>query len=326
MIFGTDHSRDNPTYGGGHLLRELLEGKKMTVLVETDSGKTLETEAGLDEIPFARLYGTRQCFKNYAAFVNSGDEPISSIFNAIAFEPKFGGATVSGCGHLNPLKNDPLMETIGVGTRVLINGAEGFVTGKGTRSTEERPNLSGFADMHQMDPQYMGGFMTSSGPECIVSWAVPIPVLNASVLKSISVADRDIPLPVVDVVNRVPIGETTYGDVWEGTDLVVSFDPKLCLSCSRCRPEESCPTGAISFEKGVPKLDWRRCFNCGLCASACVGGTFKANLGTLSFDKREVPIILRQSDRMRAQKLAEDLKERILDGRFQLSEMSERIY
>ncbi|MHC1631189.1 MAG: methanogenesis marker 16 metalloprotein [Methanotrichaceae archaeon] len=325
IIFGTTHSRSKTRYGGGHLFRDLVERKKVIVEVETDESKFFQTTITLDEMPLARLFGTRQCFKNYTAFVNLGDDPVSTIFHATEFNPKLGGATVSGCGQLNPIENDPLLETIGVGTRVLINGAQGFVIGTGTRSTLEKPNLSGFADMHQMDPEYMGGFLTSCGPECVCSWAVPIPVLNSSILDSITKMDRDISLPVVDVIDRKPIDQATYGDVWEDVDLTVKFDPGVCKKCDQCIPESVCPTKAISFESEKPKLDRTKCFNCGLCATCCEGKVFSAELGALHLDDKEVPIVLRQSDRQRALLLAQDLKKRILEKTFKITEMVERI-
>ncbi len=89
---------------------------------------------------------------------------------------------MSGCGEINPVKNDPLLETIGIGIRFLMNGSEGFIIDNGTRSSTAKPYLTGFAGMHGMDPELMGGFATSAGPECIVSWFIPIPVTTQSVL------------------------------------------------------------------------------------------------------------------------------------------------
>jgi len=325
MVFGTAHSRRDPRYGGGHLFRDLVEGKETEVEVETDAGDVFKVDVALSEMLQARLFGTRHSFKNYSAFVNPSDERVATIFHAALFDPCWNGASVSGCGHLNPVQNDPFLEAIGVGTRVLLNGAEGFVLGEGTRSSPERPNLSGFAEMYEMDPEYMGGFVTPCGPECVTSWAVPIPVLSDRILESIAAPDRSIPLPVMDVVKRREIGKATYGDVWEDVDLEVSFSPDACKRCTQCIPESICPTGAIGSRDWKPTLDRERCFNCGLCSSACIGEVFRAHLGSLRFGGREVPIVVRQSDRLRAERLAEDLKRRILDGSFKMTEMVERI-
>ena len=49
MIYGTAHSRDLPNYGGGHLFRDLVEKKTASVEVETDDGRSILAEVGLDE-------------------------------------------------------------------------------------------------------------------------------------------------------------------------------------------------------------------------------------------------------------------------------------
>jgi len=325
IVLGTSHShsRDRPGYGGGHLFRELVEGKTVSIEVETSDGRHLQKEARLEEMPFARLFATRNSFKNYVAFVNPRSEPLATIFHALTFGPDLSCATVSGCGQINPVKNDPGLETIGLGTRMLLNGAEGFVIGTGTRSSPSRPNLMGFADMHEMSPEYMGGFATSAGPECIGSWAVPIPVLKPSQLKSLTMLDRDISLPIMDVNIRKTIRRTSYEDVWGSSDLEVSFDPGKCISCHSCAVEPACPMRAVTFEGGRARHDKALCFNCGLCTSRCTGGAFKGRLGAISFDDKKIPIVLRQSDRYRAIRLSEVLKRRILDGSFKITQKIE---
>ncbi|HEX7445142.1 MAG TPA: methanogenesis marker 16 metalloprotein, partial [Methanothrix sp.] len=281
MIYGTAYSKDRADYGGGHLFRDLVEGREVQVEVETSEGESLTNSICLDDIPYARIFSTRNAFKNYVAFVNPRNAPLPTIFSALEFPPDLSCATVSGCGQLNPIKNDPNLETIGIGTRILLNGAEGFVIGTGTRSMPARPNLLGLADMHQMSPEYMGGFITSAGPECIGSWAVPIPVLNESILESVLLQDRDIALTIMDVNVRQKIGRTTYGDVWGSTDLEIEFDPGKCISCRKCTAEPKCPMRAITIVGDQVKRDKGKCFNCGLCASQCTGGAFRGNLGAI---------------------------------------------
>jgi putative methanogenesis marker 16 metalloprotein len=325
MVFGTSHSKEKPNYGGGHLFRDLVEGKDITVKVEAEGGKSFTKTIKLEDIPYARIFSTRNAFKNYVAFVNPRTVPLSTIFSALNFPPNLACATVSGCGQLNPIKNDPNLETIGVGTRVLINEAQGFVVGTGTRSMTYRPNLMGLADMHHMNPEYMGGFMTSAGPECIGSWAVPIPVLNESILENVKKLDRDIKLPIMDVNLRQTICKTSYDDVWGETDLETKVDPSKCIACESCTVEPVCPTKAITFDTVRVKRDKKRCFNCGLCISLCTGGAFKGRLGTIDFDGSKIPIVLRQSDRSRAIKLAEKLKKQLLDGSFKMTQMVDHL-
>ena len=333
MVFGTSHSGLRPDYGAGHLFRDMVQQKEIEVSVITDENDTFTAGITLNDMPFARLFGTRHCFKNYSAFVNCSPKTVNSIFHAIGFCPDLTGASVSGCGEINPVKNDPLLETIGIGTRFLMNGSEGFVIGGGTRSSAAKPNLAGFADMHGMDPQLMGGFITSAGPECIVSWAIPIPVTSQAVLDAIKTTDHEISLPIMDVDRRKLIGQADYGNVWQGVDLAVTFKPSACVQCPTCAAEEKCPMDAISLNNTRPVLDRYLCFNCGLCSTLCPAGAFTARLGSIRTDLkcsgeesyREVPIVLRQSDRKRALEMAEELKNRVIDGSFSMGPMTERI-
>lgn len=329
IVLGTAHSESDLRYGGGHLFRDMVEGKSIKVDVTTSGGKHFSVKTSLSEIPFARLYATRHAFKNYRAFVNPGKESINTIFHALPFEGEFKEMTFCGCGELNPIENDPKLETIGIGTRVLMNGAEGFVTGPGTRSVPDNPNLTGFADMHDMIPEYMGGFVTSGGPEIINTWAVPIPVLHEGMLKNILKLDREIPLKLVDLAGRIPLCEITYGDVWDNADLNLNYNPEKCISCKECRVVKACPMNAISKDENgiVHKPEF--CFNCGLCISRCAGEAFTANLGSVKCTTggclRDIKITLRQSDRARAVRAAEELKEKLLTGRFRLSGPVEKI-
>ncbi|WP_333655832.1 methanogenesis marker 16 metalloprotein [Methanothrix soehngenii] len=332
IVFGTACSRDRPDYGGGHLFRDLVERKAIQVEVQTDEGGLLQTEAGLEDMPQARMFGSRHAFKNYSAFVNPGSRSVRTIFHARGFEPHCQGATFSGCGQINPLKCDPLLETIGIGTRILLNGAEGYVLGTGTRSSRDKPNLSGFADMHHMTAEYMGGFVTGLGPECICSLAVPIPVTSPTILEEIARRDREIALPVNDINTRTVIGQANYGDVWEDVDLEVEFDPQRCRGCKKCLVERACPMRAVRYdqEARVAIRDGSLCFHCGLCVTECPNGAFRCRLGALrmktsSGSVRSVPVVLRQSDRLRAGKLSGELKRRILEGSFRMAPPIERI-
>ncbi|MCX6678711.1 MAG: methanogenesis marker 16 metalloprotein [Methanothrix sp.] len=330
LVLGTAHSQSRPNYGGGHLFRDLVERKIVHVDVETNEGRTLSAEVGLDEMPYARLFGSRHAFKNYSAFVNAGKEPVNTIFHSRGFAPHCKEATFSGCGRINPLKNDPLLESIGIGTRILMNGAEGYVLGTGTRSSKERPNLSGFADMHKMVPELMGGFATSAGPECICSWAVPIPVISKTILAEMARPDRDIAMPVNDVNSRTVIGQADYGDVWTDVDLEVEFEPQKCTSCHPCPVVEACPMKAVKSETGSVCREEALCFHCGLCVTKCPSGAFRCRLGAIRLQTKAgmvktIPVVLRQSDRLRAIRQAEELKRRIRDGSFKISQPVERI-
>jgi len=323
IVLGTEDSKINPGYGAGDLFRDLVKGKQVLVEIETDDGQRLTSFTTLKKIPHAMIHASRNAFKNYLAFVNPGEAAVSTIFHSDMMNGNYEEMTFCGCGELNPLENDPELKTIGIGTKVLINGAQGFVTGPGTRSSAEKPNLEGIADMHGMDPQFLGGFTTGHGPDIIMTWAVAIPVLDKDMLTHILKTDAQIPLKVVDVRSRKPIFEITYGDVWNKTNRTIEFNRKNCLHCDVCRVEEICPVKAVKWDpKKGQQFDRVKCFNCGLCVSRCPGGTFFADLGNVELEgvDHKVPITLRQSDRVTAIKAAQDLKRQIQKGQFKMTE------
>ncbi|TFH29226.1 MAG: hypothetical protein E4G98_04220 [Promethearchaeota archaeon] len=159
-------------------------------------------------------------------------------------------------------------------------------------------------------PEFMGGFQTSNGPEVICSVAVPIPILNERILRQVCIPDKSLPLNLVDVVGRAKIGETTYGDAWQG-DWAIGFRKGLCETCElkeACPIEEHYPTECFTIGLGIDKS---KCFNCGTCTFLCPHQAFSGKLGSIEFNSQAIPITLRQSDRIGAIKLMMDMKRRI---------------
>jgi putative methanogenesis marker 16 metalloprotein len=313
VVYGT--ARASATYGGGHLFRDIVAGHGVAVEVES-SHKRFSRTVTLADMGHARLITTRSAFKNYLAVINTKAGTVRTIFSVKGLTGPYTEASVSGCGDINPLQNDPGFRVIGPGTRLLLNGGTGYVMGTGTRSSREKPNIAAYADMHAMVPDMMGGFITSTGPECNTSVAIPIPVLDDAVLSGLRITNARIPLPVADVADRVPFATASYADVWDGTDPVVIFSRDACVECDPCQAAQVCPTGAITRQEGIDPL---ACVNCGTCIRECPGNAFSANLGSLPVGTWNVPITLRQSDRARALQLCGHLKDLILDRKFSLT-------
>jgi len=313
VVYGT--ARASATYGGGHLFRDIVAGHEVTVEVESSHERFSRTVT-LADMGHARLITTRSAFRNYLAVLNTKPDTVQTIFSAKGLTGPYTEASVSGCGDINPLQNDPGFRVIGPGTRILLNGGTGYVMGTGTRSSREKPNIAAYGDMHAMIPEMMGGFVTSLGPECNTSVAIPIPVLDDAVLAGLRITNDHIPLPVADVRDRVPFATARYSDVWDGTDLVITFSHGACVQCDTCTAAQSCPTGAITPQAGIDTL---LCVNCGTCVRECPGGAFIGNLGSLPVGTKNVPISLRQSDHARALRLCTHLKDLILDRKFSLT-------
>ena len=323
IVYATAVSRYNKRYGGGHLLRDIVARKEIEVEVETIEGKRIETEISIEEMSYARFFGIRNLFKNYMAFVNKKARNTKTIFHVKPLKGKLREASVCGAGEINPLEKDPMLRTIGIGSRVLINKAIGYVVGLGTRATVEKPCLSGFADMHDMDPYYMGGFITSYAPETIVTWGLAIPILDEELLKTAMRTDEDIVLPVADINDRIPFTATRYAKAWQNTSDEIKFDKRKCKRCKSCRVEKLCPTSAFNFSE--KKINKSLCFECGACVSLCKHKAFSAELGTINFDGVEVPITIRQTSRKKSEKMSKELKKMIESKEFFLTEKIEEL-
>ena len=310
IVSGT--ARAGAGYGGGHLFRDIVEGREIEVVVEA-ADRTVEARVTIEDFSYARLFTTRTAYRNYTAYVNTQPTRVKTIFSLEGLTGPCREVSVSGCGEINPLQNDPLGLAVSAGTPVLLNGSVGMVTGEGTRSTPERPNLTVIADMAGMRPRYMGGFRTSAGPECITSLGAAIPVLDDRQVAGLRVLDEEISLPVADINTRAVLGEATYADVWQRPDREVTYLPEWCEECSTCVVATVCPTGAFSRETGI---DPDRCLGCTACLAACPNDAFSGDGGSLRVGGRRVPIPLRQSGRRLAEDLCQDFKEMILDGRF----------
>lgn len=333
VIYGTEESVDHADkYGGGHLLRDIVERKNIEVECLTDEGKTYFTSFTFDQLPFARYYTFRNSFQNYNAYVNiknhkSYKENPRSIF-ACRHLPLLKGLSVAGSGELNPLENDPYSRVLRAGMKILVNKAPGVLVGYGTRSTlGGKRCISAAADMFQMDPEFMGGFKTSYGPEVCNSIAVPLPILNQEMLDDIAKClDENIRLIVADIGDRKGVTAVTYADIWSGAKLEVEFDPERCVYCSfQCAAEYYCPMGAISWRD--KKIDDTLCFACGACTANCPGGAFmgkgdfpKGRIGTVHALDYDIPVIFRQSNRYRAEIIAQYLKEIMEKGEFLLND------
>jgi len=106
---------------------------------------------------------------------------------------------------------------IGIGTRVWLAGAQGHVYAEGTQHAggcdrsengvprEGAGTLALTGDMKQMRAEYVRGVsLRGYGVSLALGVGVPIPILNAEVLKRACVRDSDIMAPVVDYSKDYP--------------------------------------------------------------------------------------------------------------------------
>jgi CBS domain-containing protein len=137
--------------------------------------------------------------------------------------PHFRNANFSGSGALNPLMNDPDYETLGMGTRIFLGGAQGYVIGEGTQH-DPRNRLGTImvrGDCKKMSPDFIrGAAYTKYGTTLYVGIGIPIPILNEGLVKKVSVNDEEIFTDIVDYGiprrDRPKLGRVNYKELKSG--------------------------------------------------------------------------------------------------------------
>jgi L-aspartate semialdehyde sulfurtransferase len=205
---------DRKERGGAHVIADLIAGKSVTLRAigqGTDCypRTSFDTTITKDTINQFYLYNPRNLYQNFIVGVNGGDRQLYTYLGPL--QPQLGNAVYSNAGAISPLLNDPDLEVIGIGTRIWLGGAIGYVAWEGTqhfplqRRAENRTPIGPAAtlalvgDAKEMNPNWVRGcYLKNYGPSLMLGVGVPIPVLNADIVAKCAVQDRDIFAPVVD--------------------------------------------------------------------------------------------------------------------------------
>jgi L-aspartate semialdehyde sulfurtransferase len=225
-------------YGGGHLIEDLVSGKEVE-LKATAYGTDcyprthLKTNITKDDLNQFYLLNFRNCYQRYNCAVNSRDETIYTYMGKLL--PRMRNATYSGAGELNPLMNDPDYETIGLGTRIFLGGAQGYVIGEGTQHEAKSQNgtLMVRGDAKKMDPEFLRGATFSRyGTTLYLGLGIPIPILNEGLAKKTAIRDEEIFTSVVDYGvprrDRPKLAKVSYKDLKSGN--IIVEDKKIKVS------------------------------------------------------------------------------------------------
>lgn len=214
-------------YGGAHVIEDLLRGKEIKVHA-TSYGtdcyprKVLDTSIALEDLNEAFLLNPRNAYQKYAAATNSSKRILHTYMGELL--PQFGNVTYSGAGVLSPLSNDPEYRTIGMGTRIFMGGAQGYVVGNGTQHS---PN-SGFGtlmlrgNLKEMSPDYVrAASFTGYGATLYMGIGIPIPILNEKLAASTAVRDEDLVTEILDYGagsrEKPLIREANYAELRSGS-------------------------------------------------------------------------------------------------------------
>jgi uncharacterized protein (DUF39 family)/CBS domain-containing protein len=180
-------------YGGAHVIEDLVARREVhlkAVGYATDCypRRSVETAVTIEDLNDATMLNPRNAYQRYNVATNSTDRVFYTYMGTLL--PRYGNATYSGSGTLSPIYNDPDYETIGVGTKIFLCGAEGYVVGHGT----QHDPMNNFGTLMVCGDLKAMNYGTS----LYVGVGVPIPVLNEGIARKTAISDADIRTTVLD--------------------------------------------------------------------------------------------------------------------------------
>lgn len=226
-------------YGGGHVIEDLVAGKEIFmrgISYGTDCypRKEFESWINIHSLRSATLVNPRNCYQNYNVAVNRDSKRTIYTYLGV-LRPNMGNINYSSAGQLSPLLNDPYYKTIGLGTRIFLGGAQGYVTWEGT---QHDPNalrgengvpkrgagtLMVMGNLKEMSPKWLRGTsVTGYGVSLTVGIGIPIPILNEEIVRYTAVKDSEIYAGVYDYSTDYPnaidnvVAEVSYQELKSG--------------------------------------------------------------------------------------------------------------
>lgn len=236
-------------YGGGHVIEDLVAGNVIKLRAEgygTDCypARKIEKNITINDLRDAVLFNPRNAYQNYNCAVNLSDTTIYTYMGML--RPRMANANYATSGQLSPLFNDPYYRTIGVGTRIFLGGAQGFVAWPGTQHNpnvlrgangvprEGAGTLAVIGNLKEMSPEWLAAAsILGYGVSLYVGIGIPIPVLNEEMARFTAVKDEDIYAQVYDYSMDYPKGvskslaEVSYKDLRSGT---ITIDGKKIIT------------------------------------------------------------------------------------------------
>jgi uncharacterized protein (DUF39 family) len=224
-------------YGGAHVIEDLIAGRKVKLRATsygTDCYPRRELEAWItkDSINEAYMFNPRNCYQNYGAATNSSDRTIYTYMGTLL--PKLGNVNYCTAGELSPLICDPFYRTIGLGSRIFLGGAQGYVAWRGTQHNPSQPRaengvpiggaacLALIGDLKQMDPRYIrAAVFEKYGVTMFVGVGTAIPLLDEEMVRHVAVRNRDIKTEIFDYSvgrrSKPSLGEVSYEELRSGS-------------------------------------------------------------------------------------------------------------
>lgn len=276
-----------PERGGGHVIEDLIAGKPVQLraigqVTDCYPRASFETTITRDTINQFYLFNPRNLYQNFIVGVNGGDRQLYTYLGPL--QPRLGNAVYSNPGAISPLFNDPDLDLIGIGSKVFLGGAIGYVAWEGTQHYPLQKRLANrtpigpaatlalIGDAKQMNPRWVRGcYFKNYGSSLMLGVGVPLPVLNEDVIARCAVLDKDIVAPVVDfsIPRRVrpTFGLVSYAQLKSGKITIegktVRVAPLASIYLSRQVAEELkqwIEAGTFTLSESVGKIPVDRAF------------------------------------------------------------------
>lgn len=225
---------EKPEYGGAHVIQDLVEGKELELEAwgkGTDCypRKYIKTRISKETVNEMFLFNPRNAYQNYNVAVNTTDTIKYTYMGSLL--PNLRNATYSTSGELSPLLNDPEFRTIGMGTRIFLGGAEGYVSWPGTQFNTSKPKnehgvpvsnsatLAVIGDLKQMSSDYLqAAYYEKYGVSLFVGIGIPIPVLDEDMARRLTIRNEQIETTVMDygTLGTPALGRVNYEQLRSG--------------------------------------------------------------------------------------------------------------
>jgi uncharacterized protein (DUF39 family) len=233
-IGATEVCPNNERYGGAHIIEDLIAGKDV-ILKASGKGtdcyprKEIETKINKHSVNEFYMFNPRNAYQNYAAAVNSTNKIKYTYMGSLL--PNLGNLTYSTSGEISPLLNDPLLRTIGIGTRIFLGGTEGFVAWNGTQFNTSKPRneidiptsnaatLAVIGDAKNMSTQFIrAAYYEKYGVSIFIGIGIPIPVQDEEMAIRLSVTNNKIETHIVDygIAEHPALAKVNYAQLQSG--------------------------------------------------------------------------------------------------------------
>jgi len=233
-IGATENHPEDPSYGGAHIIEELIAGKDVELVAHAKGTdcypmKNIKTTINRNNINEMIMFNPRNAYQNYPVAVNASNRIKYTYMGSLL--PKLGNANYSTSGELSPLLNDPELRTIGLGTRIFLGGTTGYISWYGTQfKTDAEVNeygvpisnaatLAVIGDASRMDPEFMkAAYYEKYGVSMFVGIGVPIPLLDEEIAARVMIRNDQITTRILDYGNpdHPELGRTTYEALMKG--------------------------------------------------------------------------------------------------------------